>query len=252
MAEITLEELKLKITELEHQIDQLKLLNLQNGTNDEDDNLGGIVQYHSEDNNIKPGKASGAMSTALGYSTEAEGTGAFTEGSRTKVTTPYGHAEGNGSIASGVAAHAQNDTCEAHGWASHAGGANSKANGAVSFAHGINISTNEQGQFAIGINNVENSDALFIVGNGNCVLDYDDNTGYQQIDTVGLASNAFVVYRDGSAEIQTVRENSNDLGVPNIEWVNQAISNALSKQIQIFKATEVPAEATADIIILYQ
>lgn len=227
-------------------------LNLRNGVRDDGQNSGGLQQYYPEKN--QEANAKGELSTAFGYLTQSEGTWSHAEGGASKATANYAHAEGVLTEANGSASHAQNQSCVASGQASHAGGMYSEALGHASMAHGYAVRANDAYQTVIGMNNApvygeESADrGIFVVGNGE--YDHENNKP-------GRQSNAFVVYRDGHAEIQRVldyesTEKKQNLSVPTVDWVRNEIASILSQQIQVFFGTEIPEDATAEIVILYQ
>lgn len=139
-------------------------------------------------------KASGAASHAEGGNTESIGQNSHAEGFNTKAIGDYSHAEGSGNEARGNASHVEGmgtkaigDNSHAQGYYTYAGYKNSSAAGEVTLA-------SRKNQFVVGEYNDETTtkNSLFVVGNGEADAGTNERKG----------SNAFVVNKDGSAEVQ--------------------------------------------------
>ena len=179
--------------------------------------------------------AEGRLSKAYGESSHVEGentqTGrdssnfpygaaAHAEGYNTKALSNYSHAEGEDTCAGddepeGIkyskCAHAEGYGTAARGMASHAEGYQAIAVGEASHAGGYGTYAPRKAQTVIGKFNTYETDTLFIVGNGTS-------------DSNADRSNAFEVYEDGHAEVQTMGESNNSVATK--EYVDSAI-NAL-------------------------
>ena len=232
-------------------------LNLRNGATDENINNGGLEQFFIDNNSFS--SADGELSTAFGYNTQADGTWAHSEGGNCRAEGNFSHAESFNTHAAGAASHAQNDNTIASGEASHAGGKHSVANGFASTAHGYAVTANLDYQTVVGVNNATSwgdtpdNQGLFVVGNG----EYNEQASATQ--NAHSASNAFVVFQDGHAEVQKVDGNIrtvNGIRVPNnsvasVDWVQNEIEAKLNQMIQILHVDDYPSKATAQIVILY-
>ncbi len=141
-------------------------------------------------------KASGSASHSEGYQTTAQGTYSHTEGLNSLADGYYSHAEGGDTTASGWGAHAEGCNTTASGWGTHAEGSDTVAFGKGAHAGGIGTKTSQAGQRAIGLYNDNKTDTLFEIGNGTSDTD---------------RKNAFEVYEDGHAEVQTMGESGNSI-----------------------------------------
>lgn len=167
-------------------------------------------------------KAEGEGSHAEGQETTATAKYSHTEGIKTTTAAPYTHAEGyettasgnnahsegRSTIAKGENAHAEGFLSEANGTCAHAEGYKTKSNGYGSHASGGYTIARENYQMVVGRSNKDDANAYFIVGNGE---EYGNNR-----------SNAFVVKKDGSAEIQT--QGTTDNSVVQKKYVDDAIA----------------------------
>ncbi len=133
--------------------------------------------------------AEGQVSIASGNTSHAEGYGC-------KATNDNTHAEGHGATASGQASHAEGYWTVAKGKFSHAGGQQTKAGYTA--------------QTVVGKFNKNKSDTLFEVGNGTA-------------DSDSKRSNAFEVYTDGHAEVQTMGTTNNTVATK--QYVDREIAN---------------------------
>ncbi len=132
--------------------------------------------------------ATGKYSHSEGQSTTASGESTHAEGKSTTASGNFAHAEGNGTIATGNNSHAEGYETEASGADGHAEGRNTKAVGNFSHAAGYGTQADGVAQTVVGMFNEPNSNSYFAVGNGNSESD---------------RKNAFEVFKDGRAEIQT-------------------------------------------------
>lgn len=145
--------------------------------------------------------AKGSSSHAEGYSSRdkdakgeylygALGAASHVEGNYTTAKGDYSHAEGWYSSTEGERAHAEGWASHAIGIGSHAEGKNCKAIGDYSHAGGNYTVAGNAAQTVVGRYNKNKEDTLFEVGNG-------EGTDEHQ------RSNAFEVYDDGHAEVQS-------------------------------------------------
>ena len=132
--------------------------------------------------------AGAPFSHAEGWNTKALGKASHAEGSSTTTSGMYSHAEGNGTTASGQYSHAEGNNTTADSICSHAEGSNTIANAICSHAQNFSTKAGYESQTTMGKYNNNKSDTLLEVGNGTS-------------DT--KRSNAFEVYKDGHAEVQT-------------------------------------------------
>lgn len=124
-----------------------------------------------------------------------------------------GFASGYGVSAEGHYSFAANFQTKALGDISTAFGFASKASGKHSFVSGCRTTANMDFQTVVGKNNDTNSKALFVVGNGEITAD----------EVAGKASNAFEVFEDGSAKVQT--QGTTALSVATKGYVDRQIGN---------------------------
>lgn len=162
----------------------------------------------------KNSHAEGYNNTVSGESSHAEGAGntvtkyyGHAEGYSNTVSGNYSHAEGRGNTVTGERSHAENDYNNVSGNYSHAEGSSNKLSGDYSHVGGrANVNSknysfmqgyalkNETANYksVLGKFNADNENNLFEIGNGYYVQDADD-----------VRSNAFVVNKDGYAEVQS-------------------------------------------------
>ena len=129
-------------------------------------------------------------SHAEGLNTISKGVGSHAEGEETVASGRSSHTEGEKTEASGKSAHAEGTSCRAGGANAHAEGSNTQAWHDNSHTSGEGTKAARRNQTVVGqFNDVATSrDALLVVGNGKSDTD---------------RSNAFAVYEDGTAHIQT-------------------------------------------------
>ena len=139
-------------------------------------------------------EASGGASHAEGKGTKATGGYSHSEGLNSTATKQSSHAEGEDTHATGKYSHSEGYSNTASGEASHVEGKGNTASGDYSHAGGRGTKATKKAQTAIGKYNIENASALFIVGNG-------------ESDTE--RSNAFEVYEDGTATLQSQGTHNN-------------------------------------------
>ena len=148
--------------------------------------------------NITYNIAQGAYSHVEGYASNAIGSTSHAEGETTWANGICSHTEGIGTSTGkdAKAAHAEGISTVANGTASHAGGSKSETDLNNSFAHGQNLALSgyngsdwKRPAVAFGQYNEDKANVMFMVGNGN------PEEGRK---------NAFEVYEDGHAEVQTI------------------------------------------------
>lgn len=157
--------------------------------------------------------AKGAHSFAFGFSGMAydqlEGTEYPTmwnnASNSNKFLMAYGSqsfAAGNNTFAEGSVAAAFGQRTYAKGHYSFTTGTDTRAEGMNSFVAGKNTIASADNQFVAGINNKTEAEALFIVGNGTTTSE-------------AGRKNAFVVKKDGSAEVQVQGKTDNSVVIKN-------------------------------------
>ena len=219
---------------LEKLEDELRNLNIVNGQTEN-----ALQQIDT----MEPNLAYGRGAVALGsHNSIANGISAIAAGAKVSAIGNYTFAQGIETQAHGIAAVALGQNTIASNQAAQAGGQYSRALSQASFAQGYKVIANQNYQTVVGISNDESiKNALFVVGNG----DKDRNN----------PSNAFVVYQDGHATIQTQGMTNNSIACK--EYVDSAIQTALSNLIGVYSAAEVPEGALVpegaaeQIVILY-
>lgn len=155
--------------------------------------------------------ASGSRSHAEGWNTKALGKRSHVEGYNNTVNGDNSHAEGYNNTVSGESSHAEGQNNTVSGNYSHAGGSGTVVSGYHSIAHGDHLKTGSAYQAIFGRYNTISSTALFQIGNGGS-----DNS----------RSNAFEVYNDGHAEVQT--QGTTDNSVVNKKYINDNILDYIS------------------------
>ena len=190
--------------------------------------LGTEAQGNYSHSEGRSSKAIGVNSHSEGNSTESNGVSSHAEGNYAKSKGKASHAEGNYATASGESSHAEGSYTNASGTYSHAEGNNTQATGAASHAEGYRSKAKAdyahaageyseatvQSQYVVGKYNKINNDAMFIVGNG---------------ETTDTRSNAFEVYKDGHAEIQTMGTTDNSVATK--AYVGSAAASAITNTI---------------------
>lgn len=177
---------------------------------------------HAEGQNTT---ASGVASHSEGASTKAMADQAHAEGISTSAKGKYSHVEGYGSAAIGMASHSEGGQNSAWGKYSHAEGYTTNSNADYSHASGDHTRADFVGQAAVGRFNAKPiADSVFTVGNGTA-----DND----------RKNAFNVFLDGHAEVQTVGETENSVAT------KQYVDNELAtfdfiKVVEMLPETGLP------------
>ena len=176
------------------------------------------------------GVALGDASVAANVRTLALGEASFTEGRMTRTTknADAAHAEGYLSSAEGEAAHAEGISTIAYGNASHAQGNSTIAYGAHSSAAGNKTRASQPNQFVVGKFNENKTTTLFEVGNGTGEDGTTDSDGNPY-----SRSNAFEVYHDGHAELQT--QGKTNKSVTTKEFVDkeiQTVTDLVSDEVK--------------------
>lgn len=153
---------------------------------------------HAEGNNTK---ASNLGAHAEGFETEASGKYAHAEGSGSKAVGDYSHAEGYKTTANGAWSHAEGSGTTASTSYARAGGLNSTAGYVGDFVHGNGLRTewgsgdNQKYRAVFGRYNKYEPNGILTIGNG----------------TAEKRENAFVVFNDGHAEVQSIGESDNSV-----------------------------------------
>lgn len=134
---------------------------------------------------------------ADGVGRKTESGGEVFNGCEDNAAVKNAHAEGDSTTANGNAAHSEGKNTTASGVASHAEGNTTNAYADYSHSSGNHTRADFVGQTAVGRYNAKpNADSVFTVGNGTA----DNNR-----------KNAFNVFADGHAEIQTMGESDNSV-----------------------------------------
>lgn len=161
--------------------------------------------------------ATGHQTYATGLGAHSEGIGAgasneaaHAEGNSTRANGKNSHAEGESTYASNRASHAEGRGTQATAEYAHAEGWNTKATGVASHAGGIGTEAKGTAQTVVGQYNVPTEDAYFIVGNGS-------GTGVS-------TSNAFIVKKDGSAELKVMGTNNSSVATK--KYVDDAVASS--------------------------
>ena len=182
-------------------------------------------------------QATGGYSHSEGSGTNAIGQGSHAEGRNTQATEDFSHAEGVSSVSSGVGSHAEGNSTASNTYAhsegesttasgenshsqgkwtkavgnnstavgisttatgnnSFAGGNGSEAVKNGSFVYGFGLKSNQENQAVFGVYNAPYNATLLVVGNGSR-----DN----------YRTNAFEVYQDGRAKVQTAPKDNDDV-----------------------------------------
>lgn len=187
----------------------------------------------------KNSHAEGYNNTVSGESSHAEGAGntvtkyyGHAEGYSNTVSGNYSHAEGRGNTVTGERSHAENDYNNVSGNYSHAEGGSNKLSGDYSHVGGrANVNSknysfmqgyalkNETANYksVLGKFNADNENNLFEIGNGYYVQDADD-----------VRSNAFVVNKDGYAEVQSQGTTDNSV------IIKKTLDNSLENKQDVF------------------
>jgi hypothetical protein len=192
----------------------------------------------------------GRETYARGKASHAEGAGSITEidayaahaEGQSTASGNTSHAEGYGTKAKGQNSHSEGHGTEASGQASHAEGYWTVANGSFSHAGGQQTKANYKSQTAIGKFNDNKENTLFEVGNGTGTSDDE-------------RSNAFEVYVDGHAEVQTQGETDNSVVIKshldkNINALDNVLVDILAA-IQLNKSDAETIDAIEQTIVSY-
>lgn len=170
--------------------------------------------------------ATGSRSFASGSSTAATGDYSHTEGVNTLASGNQSHAEGNGATASASSSHAEGSATQASNIAAHAEGFNTRASGQYSHAEGNNTDASGLCSHAQGHSAGAYAENSFSSGestkayqkNQTVVGQFNDNTKISNIlfevgngTSSSDKSNAFEVYKDGHAEVQTMGSSNNSV-----------------------------------------
>lgn len=181
-------------------------------------------------------QAKAEFSHAEGVSSVSSGQGSHAEGNST-ASNIYAHSEGESTTASGRNSHSQgkwtkavgdNSTAvgistTATGNNSFAGGNGSEAVKSGSFVHGFGLKSNQENQAVFGTYNAPYNATLLVVGNGSR-----DN----------YRTNAFEVYQDGRAKVQTAPKDNDDVvRLQDISGISGGIAVVLSDPSTAIKGT---------------
>lgn len=168
-------------------------------------------------------QANGMYSHSEGNTTVANNTGSHAEGIETQANGTYSHTEGirTETKEDAAGAHAEGDAAKAYARASHAEGTSTKAKGLSSHAEGYYTVANNDYSHSAGYHtktgrNAQTVNGKWNIGKGNTLYEVGNGIGEDN------RSNAFEVYEDGHAEIQTV--GNNGLSVVNKDYVDQKSS----------------------------
>lgn len=165
--------------------------------------------------------ASGNQSHAEGNQTIASGTSSHAEGVSNEASNIASHAEGQDNFAQSTSAHAEGQSnivystalqAHAEGWKNSVKGNSSHVEGAKNYigenaadchvTGSFNISKYAN-QTVVGTVNDNKENTLFEVGNGDVLVDPETITNNEKSPSKVTRSNAFEVYKDGHAEVQS-------------------------------------------------
>lgn len=175
--------------------------------------------------------ASGNASHSEGTNTSAIGDHSHAEGYYTTSSGIYSHAEGRGGEASGEASHKEGKTTTASGYAAHSEGEQTTASGYASHAGGYYTKAQYDYQTVIGKYNKNNENTLFEVGNGTSTAN-------------SKRSNAFEVYSDGHAELQT--QGTTDNSITQKKYVDD-IKQELNSKINTLSSAGLTREIVTEM-----
>lgn len=180
--------------------------------------------------------------------------GGSDEGNFTVVNNYFAHAENEQTQANGRGSHSQGLRTQANGDYSDSSGVDTQANGVASVSEGIITEANSRAAESHGIKTIANGYAQFVVGQYNIPI----GSGSAENPTVaptandiacfivgnGLddnnRSNAFVVFKDGHAEIQTQGSTQNSIAQVGF------VKNEIEKLNLVGKKTSVGGEIFND------
>ena len=177
-------------------------------------------------------QATGNDSSAIGRQTIASGIASHSQGYAAQAQGDNSHAEGDNTIAEGKNSHAEGVRSYAKGTHSHTQGNNTQALADNSSAAGNHTIAGYANQFTIGKFNNNKSKTVFEVGNGA------DNSN---------RSNAFEVYNDGHAEIQTM--GSTDKSITTKKYVDEktVVDQEFNSKSENAQSGKAVAEAIKNI-----
>ena len=137
------------------------------------------------------------ISSGVGKKDSTQPTGEiFNDYTNNVASGNYSHAEGSSTTASSMSSHAEGSGTTASGLLSHAEGSSTTASGYASHAQNASTTAAYEYQTAMGILNNNKSNTLLEIGNGT---------------PSSTRSNAFEVYKDGHAEVQTMGTTDNSV-----------------------------------------
>lgn len=186
------------------------------------------TEGYNNTNNGLHAHVEGYNNTTKSQSTHIEGenntiensTWAHVEGCNNSISNgaSAAHVEGSNNDARGVSAHAEGASTKAWGAQSHSGGYDTVASGDYSFVHGISSKAMGEASVTFGRNNNAYTDQFVI---GKYAKTYDDPNDTEipyEYFAVGngdsnTRKNAFTVYRDGHAEVQTQGTTDNSVAI---------------------------------------
>ena len=111
-------------------------------------------------------KSNGQCSVASGLLSIASGHFCHAEGTRTQATTNNAHSEGDSTIASGRQSHSEGNATKASGFCAHSEGSGTEATNYYSHAEGLGTIAGGRNQTTMGKYNVKDTSSLLIVGKG--------------------------------------------------------------------------------------
>lgn len=165
--------------------------------------------------NAMVGKKYNDKGEIFNHYTENVASGVFShaEGAHTTASGIISHAEGQKTTASGYNSHAEGYSTKAVGGNSHAEGYDTTASGSYSHAQNFYTVAGYDYQTTMGKFNDNKSDTLLEVGNG---------TPSTSPTSPAVMSNAFEVYLDGHAEVQTM--GTTNQSITTKKYVDDAIA----------------------------
>lgn len=184
------------------------------------------TEGYNNTNNGQNAHVEGYNNTTKSQSSHIEGesntiensTWAHVEGCNNSVSNgaSAAHVEGSNNEARGVSSHAEGASTKAWGKQSHSGGYNTEAIGDYSFVHGISSKAMGEASVAFGRNNSAYPDQFVIGKYAKTYSNPNDIEIPYEYFAVGngdssARKNAFTVYRDGHAEVQTMGTTDNSV-----------------------------------------
>ena len=153
--------------------------------------------------------ADGQCSVAEGLLSRTEGHFCHAEGTRTRATINNAHSEGDLTVASGRQSHAEGQKTVASGFCAHSEGSMTEATNYYSHAEGLGTISKGKNQTVMGKYNIEDTTSLLIVGKGSnktnrsnafTVSSSGDGWFAAKVSSIGADYAEFFEWLDGNSE----------------------------------------------------